>query len=123
MKSTYYVATVVNAYRRAIDAYLNNINLDFDLIEELRKTSNRAFTTGFYFGANDKTNIESSKLLQTHEFIALVLENSKDGKVLVELRNKFFKGDKVEVLSSGEAFNKTLIIEEITDQSKNLIIF
>ena len=45
MKSTYYVATVVNAYRRAMDAYLNNENVDFNLIEELRKTSNRAFTT------------------------------------------------------------------------------
>ncbi len=119
MKSTYYVATVVNAYRRAMDAYLNNENVDFNLIEELRKTSNRAFTTGFYFGANDKTNIDSSKLLQTHEFIAMALEDAKDGKVLVELRNRFFKGDKAEVLSNGEAFNKTLVIDEITDEALN----
>lgn len=119
MKSTYYVATVVNAYRKAIDNYLNNEEPSFDYENELRKTSNRAFTTGFYFGANDKTNIASSKLLQTHEFIALAVEDAKDGKVLVELRNRFFKGDEVEVLSSGSAFNKTLILNKIYDESGN----
>ncbi len=119
MKSTYYVATVINAYRRAIDAYLNNEEVDFDLIEELRKTSNRDFTTGFYFDANDKTNIHSSKLLQTYEFIAVALEDAKDGKVLVELRNKFRKGDTAEVLSNGDAFDQTIKIEEIVDENGN----
>ena len=38
MKSPYYVATTVNAYRRAIDAYLNNKKLDFDPIKQLEKT-------------------------------------------------------------------------------------
>lgn len=37
MKSTYYVATVVNAYRRAIDNYLRNLEPDFDYITELQK--------------------------------------------------------------------------------------
>ena len=37
MKSTYYVATVVNAYRRAIDNYLRNLEPTFDYITELQK--------------------------------------------------------------------------------------
>ena len=119
MKSTYYVSTVVNAYRRAIDNYLSNKEPDFDYEEELRKTSNRAFTTGFYFNATDKTNIESSKLIQTHDFIAMAIEDSNEGKVLVELRNKFSKGDKVEILSNGESFNKTFVINKITDENGN----
>lgn len=119
MKSTYYVSTVVNAYRRAIDNYLSNKEPEFDYEEELRKTSNRAFTTGFYFNATDKTNIESSKLIQTHDFIAMAIEDSNEGKVLVELRNKFSKGDKVEILSNGESFNKTFVINKITDENGN----
>lgn len=78
MKSTYYVATVVNAYRRAIDNYIYNMNKDFDYMEELKKSSNRDFTTGFYFNSDQKTNIESSRLTQSHDFIALVIENSHE---------------------------------------------
>ena len=44
MKSNYYVATVTNAYRRAIDE-INSSTPSFNYLEELRKTSNRSFTT------------------------------------------------------------------------------
>ena len=115
MKSTYYVATVVNAYRRAIDNVLNNKKPDFDYIEELKKTSNRTFTTGFYFNADDKTNLETSRLMQTHDFIASVIDDSKDGKVLVELRTKFKVGDTLEVLSPTDSFNKQFKVEEIVN--------
>ena len=59
MKSPYYVATVVNAYRRAIDNYYANKEKPCDkaLVEELEKTSHRRYTTGFYFGAKDKEYI------------------------------------------------------------------
>ena len=116
MKSTYYVATVVNAYRRAIDNYLNNKESDFDYIEELKKTSNRSFTTGFYFNSNQKTNKESALLEQTYDFVAIVVEDSKDGKVLVELRNKFSVGDTLEVLASNDSFNKTIKIDDIVNE-------
>ncbi len=119
MKSTYYVATVINAYRRAIDNYINNKEKTFDYIDELRKTSNRDFTTGFYFNSDQKTNKFSSKLSQTYDFIALVKEDNKDDYCLVELRNKFKVGDTLEVLSNDDNFNKTIKIEEILDQNRN----
>lgn len=119
MKSTYYVATVINAYRRAIDNYLNNKEKTFDYIDELRKTSNRDFTTGFYFNSDKKTNKISSKLSQTYDFIALVKEDNKNDYCLVELRNKFKVGDTLEILSSDDNFNKTIKIEEILDQNGN----
>lgn len=121
MKSTYYVATVVNAYRRAIDNYLNNEISSFNYIEELEKSSNRSFTTGFYFNSDQKTNIETSKLMQTHEFIAIVVEDSHDNKVLVELRNKFKVGDIIEILSNGDTFNKTITVEEIKDEKGDFL--
>lgn len=121
MKSTYYVATVVNAYRRAIDNYLNNNVSDFDYIEELEKTSNRAFTTGFYFHDEHKTNKVSSILIQNYDFIALVVEDAKDGKVLIEHRNKFALGDELEVLSPNDTFDKIIKLNEIVDEKGNSI--
>lgn len=120
MKSTYYVATVINAYRRAIDDFLNSRTPSFNYIEELKKTSNRAFTKGFYFEDENKTNTLTSKLTQTYKFVAIVID-SVDGYILVEHRNKFKLGDVLDVLSPDENFNKTFKIEEILDLNKNKI--
>mgnify|MGYP000402436433 CR=1 FL=1 len=117
MKSAYYVATVVNAYRRAIDNYLRNLEPNFDYITELQKTSNRSFTTGFYFVSDQKTNKDSSLLAQTHDYVGIVIEDAKNGYALVEHRNKFVQGDELEVLSPNETFNKKILLTEIKDEN------
>lgn len=121
MKSTYYVANVINTYRRAIDTFYNGKEPDFDYVKELEKCSNRAFTTGFYYDHDANINLLSSKYKQTYDFIAVVIENPKDGYVLVEHRNKFLKGDELEVLSSSSSFNKILVLDEILDEEGNVI--
>ena len=118
MKSNYYVATVTNAYRRAIDE-INSSTPSFNYLEELRKTSNRSFTTGFYFNSDEKTNIVSSKLTETHMYVAVVIEDSNDNHCLVEHRNKFKIGDEVEILSRNDSFNKSFKITEIFDLENN----
>ncbi len=121
MKSTYYVATVINTYRRAIDDYYENKAPSFNYVEELEKTSNRAFTTGFYFGKSDNINLISSKYKQTYDFIAVVIEDSQDGYALIEHRNKFKIGDELEVLSSTSSFNQKLILTEMLTEKKESI--
>ena len=111
MKSDYYVASVINAYRRALDGYK-----DFDVLHaELEKTSHRRYTTGFFFGAKDKEYLEDSMPVQTYVFTAKVVEDAVDGKVKVEMRNRFKVGDKLEILSADDNFLKTITIEEITN--------
>lgn len=122
MKSPYYVATVTNAYRRAIDNYLSNKDFDESLIEELEKTSHRRYTTGFYFGSTDKEYLESSMPVQTHEFIAIVKEDMVDGFCVIEQRNRFKVGDRLEVLSPNETFNKVLVVGEMFDKNDNLVV-
>ncbi len=119
MKTNYYVATVINAYRRAIDEYYKNLKPSFNYLEEVRKTSNRDFTTGFYFENNSKENLNTSKQSETHKYIAVVLESLDNGYVLVEHRNKFLLGEELEILSSGENFNKKFIVEDIIDCENN----
>ena len=118
MKSPYYVATVVNAYRRAIDLYYKNPS-EFvcpkELVEEVEKTSHRRFSTGFYFGAKDKEYLETSMPIQTHEFMAIVTTDQKGDWIEIEQRNRFKVGDELEILSPSDNFNKTFVVTEMQD--------
>ncbi len=112
MKSDYYVASVVNAYRRALDGYK-----DFNILhDELEKTSHRRYTTGFYFDADDKEYLENSMPIQTYEFIAKVVEDQHDGMVKVEMRNRFKVGDELEILAADDNFLKKLKIQRIINE-------
>ena len=111
MKSDYYVASVVNAYRRALD----NKN-DIKTLElELEKTSHRRYTTGFYFNSDDKEFLQTSMPIQTAEFTAKVVEKSCNGYVKVEMRNRFKKGDELEILSPNSSFLKKIKVESIVN--------
>ena len=136
MKSSYYVATVTNAYARALkileesDKKGEKYVCPENLVEELEKTSHRRYTTGFNFKEDIKEErecLETSQPVQTHEFVAIVIEDAKNGKVLVEQRNRFKVGDTLEVLSPTENFNKQIKIEkmenikgEIVEDAKNV---
>ena len=120
MKSEYYLATVVNAYRRAIDAYYEQGESykQNDLYnKELLKTAHREFTTAYLLGENNRTvNYNDSQSKGTHKFIANVLDYDAENKVAkVEMRNRFKVGDQLEILSPSDSFNKIIRVEEMTD--------
>lgn len=126
MKSEYYLATVVNAYRRAIDAYYaqgEDYKKDELFQNELKKTAHREFTTAYITGYNDRTvNYDDSQSKGTHKFIANVLEgNNKREYAVVEMRNRFKIGDELEVLSPSESFNKTITVSKITDEKGEIV--
>jgi len=116
MKTEYYVANIVNAYRLALD-YLKN-NTDYDLPNSIRnevfKSSHRDYSEGFFFG-KPKESLESSLPVMTHDFIAVVLEDTENGKTKVEMRNKFSKNDKLELLSKTKN-NAIINIERIENE-------
>ncbi len=125
MKSNYYVATVVNAYRRALDQLLKDKQAylsDTTRQKELEKSSHRLFTTGFYFGSTEKEYLKTSYPVASSEFIAEVVEpTDKNGFTLVEMRNRFKVGDMLEILSPDQNFNKTFVVEEIKDNNGNTL--
>lgn len=109
MKSSYYLATVVNAYRRVLDKTLSVEEGQ----EELKKVAHRAFTTAYMFGDNAETvNYEDSQESGTREYVADVLA---DG--LVQMRNRFRMGDKLEILSPSDTFNRTFTVENMEDEA------
>ncbi len=120
MKSEYYLATVVNAYRRAIDSYYkkgSDYKKDSLFKEELLKTAHRDFTTAYLLGDNDRTvNYNDSQSKGTYKYIANVLEDSKNGYALIEMRNRFKVGEELEVLSPSESFLKEIKVDKMTDE-------
>ena len=106
MKSIYYVAGVVNAYRMALNMLKDGKTYVPDaLLLELEKVSHRPFSRGFAVGdpgAEGQAPMSAS-YVQTHELMAVVLEyEAETGCALVEQRNRFCSGDNLEILSPGD---------------------
>lgn len=126
MKSMYYVATVVTAYRAAIDAYLSdpeNYVFDSKWYDELCKASHREFTHGFYYNKpTDKDqNYLTSDYTREYSFIGLVRETDENtGLTTVEQRNKFSIGDTVEVFGPYTAYYEETI-NEMYDEEGNAV--
>ncbi len=103
MKSVFYVATIVGAYRKAIDAYYNDqegYQFNPEWLKELKKVSHREFTTGFYYNkpTNKDQNYQTSAYSREYTFVGLVKSyDEKTGIALVEQRNKMNLGDEIEV--------------------------
>lgn len=116
MKTAYYVANVINAYRRAIDLEDGSKEALEVLDKELYKCKNRGYSVGFYYG-KESANVQYSKAQSGdgYDFTAVILGKVGDG-YLVEMRNRFKKGDSLEILSNGSDFNKTFIVDRITDE-------
>ncbi|MBR3933535.1 MAG: U32 family peptidase C-terminal domain-containing protein [Clostridia bacterium] len=104
VKNELYVATVVGAYRRAIDAYLenpDNFKVDPEILEDLEKVSHREYTTGFYFNKPDENNqlYTSNTYIQDYTIVGVVKDyDAKTGIATIEQRNRFFKGDEIEII-------------------------
>lgn len=104
MKSSYYVASVVRAYRMALDSYISDPSkYEFrkEWLDELSKASHREFGTGFYFGKPGPEGqiYESGSYIRDYAFVGLVLDyDNKTGIATVEQRNKMLVGDEIEVI-------------------------
>ena len=122
VKSAYYLATVIRAYRMAIDAYYTdpkNYRYDPRWLEEIKKVSHRDFTTGFYYGeAKGPEGISDSvTYIKDYDFVGVVLDYDPETKrATIEQRNRIFVGDEVEVFGPGKDYF-TWTIEDMVDQA------
>ena len=124
MKSVYYVASVVDAYRKAIDRYYadkENYALDPEIKTGLYDSSTRMFGTGFYFG-NPRSagqDIHMQMHARRYFFCGVVKkEADEEGYITVEQRGKFSIGEEILVLSPNME-NRSFILEAMTDEEGN----
>lgn len=115
MKSEYYLATVINAYRRCMDGgYSKTVE------RELLTAAHRDYTTAYTLGGNDKTvNYTDSQTKGDCDYIANVV-GFKGGFAHVEMRGRFKVGDTLEVLSPSENFGKSFTVEKAFADGKEV---
>lgn len=111
MKSSYYVATVVKSYRKALDSYYKDpagYSFDGSLLEEIKKASHREFTTGFSFNkpTGEEQIYNSSSYIRNYDFVGLVKSyDSSTGIATIEQRNRFAVGDELEIVPPEGNYN------------------
>ena len=124
MKSVHYAASVVKAYRMAIDSYFENpeaFAVKEEWLEELEKVSHRSYTTGFYYGKpTEKDQIyTSSSYIQTSDFVGLVLDyDEATGFATVEQRNNMKLGQEIELFQPQLPGYRQLLGEMYNDEGE-----
>lgn len=119
MRSIYYIATVVDTYRKAIDTYLNNPKeyvYDSKWERILRRVANRDSVPQFFNHKNDhECQYYNGRMeLSNQDFLGVVLDD-KDGMVTLEQRNYFKVGDTVEFFGPHHE-TYTFVIPKVTNE-------
>lgn len=118
MKTPLYVATVVKAYRQAIDLFFADPKAYMEkkeyFKEEVGKCSHRHFSTGFFYGTPQNGQIyENSSYIKDYVFTAKVIGYDEEtGLHFIEQRNKFSVGETLEILTQ-QGENIRFVVDEI----------
>ena len=118
LKTEYYLASVVNTYRTAIDECMENMK-EYSAekyVKELEKTKTRGLTK-FYF--DDRKNkdfqeYEGKQYNPNYEFGGKVLKYENE-KSLIEIRNRLVVGDTMEILIPNKLEGYEFTIENLWD--------
>ena len=124
MKSVFYVASIVKAYRQALDTYMEDpekYQFNPKLLEDLLKVSHREYFTGFYFNDPSKQMYGDSSYIREYDIVGIVKSYDKTKSIaVIEQRNRVFEGDTVEVVkATGD--NIELILNDMKDKHGNKI--
>ena len=123
MKSEFYVASVVKAYREALDAYWedpDNYQFKQEWMDIVNKVSHRQYHTGFYLGKAGEQNYEESSYVRDYEIVGIVKEYDEETKTATILqKNRVFENDEVEVLRAHTPYFKVKL-EDMYDVSKKV---
>ncbi len=120
LKTEYYLASVVNVYRNAIDDYIKDPeNYDYTkYLKELEKIKTRGLTT-FYF--NDRNNkdfqeYEGKQYNPNFEFGGKIIEDKPAGEIsTIEIKNKLKVGDVLELIIPNKIEAEEFEIKELFD--------
>ncbi len=118
MKTAYYLANVIKAYRFMIDRYYNNGVITGDDLAYGRKllarVANRPTYNGFYDGGRRDSQIYNLPSQPSQNYVASVLDY-RDGYGLLETRNFYKKGDLL-ALMNPQGQDISFRVEKMTDE-------
>ena len=96
-KSAYYAAIVTGAYRHCIDDIAAGKPIDPVWRNEVDHVSHRIYSTGFYYGEPGQYT-ENSRYIREWQICAMVESCGENGLAVCSLRNKFKRGDELELV-------------------------
>ena len=96
-KSAYYAAIITGAYRHVIDDVAAGRPIDPVWRDEVEHVSHRIYSTGFYYGFPGQYT-ENSRYIRQWQICAMVESCDENGLAVCSLRNKFQKGDELELV-------------------------
>ena len=119
MKTALYVATVVRAYRMAVDMFFRSeetykVHMPF-FLREVESSSRRKYCTGFFLGkAGEESMYYEAERVAPMTYMGTV-EEVVDGYAVFTQKNKFSTGDTLEIMKpNGE--NMIVTVAEILDE-------
>ena len=121
MKTALYVATVARTYRMAIDDYFENPKKYEENIPKYKtlisQCTYRQYTTGFFFGKPDETTqiYDCNVYERDYVYLGISGEPLEGGSFVIEQKNKFCVGDKIEIMKADGRDIEANVIS-ITDQ-------
>jgi len=119
-KSHYYVARTTQIYRQAIEDAGAGNNLNLDLMDKLESLSNRGYTEGFYrrHVHDELQNYEKGTSNSDRQrFVGeVVMQESDERSLLIDVKNRFSVGDRLELMSPLGSIDFTL--EEMQSDKK-----
>lgn len=124
-KSAYYTSVVTNAYRQAIDGYLENPVDTYEpeqwIVDEMYKMSSREYCTGFYFGhPSENAQIYYDGGYKRDWSVMAEVIGYENGRVIARQRNRIFDGDVLEVLERGTK-PYDIVIKDLRDENGDSI--
>ena len=130
LKTEYYLATVVRAYRKAIDMYVklkseqkeNEYNADI-LLEELKKVKTRGLSEFYFSNATNQDihDLDGQSENLEYEFAGKIESKvvSSDNIYIMEIKNKLSIGDELEVLKVDDIAEHKFNITKLYDIKTN----
>jgi len=134
MKSIHYVSTVVNVYRKAVDAYCadpDHYELKQEWVDELWKVAQRELATGFFYKdpTEDEQLFGQRRKIPRYGFVGQVLAYDPETQMAtIQQRNNFGVGDEIEFYGPGLRHNKLTVdaiwneFDEAIDRAPNAMM-
>ncbi|MDM8550277.1 U32 family peptidase C-terminal domain-containing protein [Desulfobacterales bacterium HSG2] len=126
MKGINYVAATVKVYREAIDAYYAHSEAHTvrkEWLEELAKINYREYCTGFYLGDPDQLTLNYNKSKYApgpYRIVGKVIGKTGPKSVSVDVRNKFLKGDAIEILTKKGPVQTDKILDIVDEDGESV---
>lgn len=119
LKTEFYLANVVHAYRHALDDYEKNPEeWNYEkYFAELDKARTRGTTTFFFNdkGNKDTQDYEGKQYNPNYEFGGMVVSTDINGISTVEIRNKLSVGDSLEIVLPDKLEPVEMVIDKLFD--------